>query len=86
MGKENEPLKNKRFVYDEEEDDFVRDKSEDGKVYTTLRNDAFVETDIKSAIEWLKEELEKGAESSEEFDYIWVDRIINEAFEDVIKK
>lgn len=41
--------------------------------------------DILSAIMWLKKELEKGAESSEEFDYIWVDKMINEAFFDLTK-
>jgi len=43
----------------------------------------FTKEEIKSAVLWLKKELEKGAESSEEFDYIWVDRMIDEAFEDV---
>jgi len=37
----------------------------------------------KKQIKELKLELEKGAESSEEFDYIWVDKLINQIFEDV---
>ena len=77
----NEPLKNKRFVYDEDEGDFVRDKSKDGKKYTTLRNDAFIETDIKSAVEWLKEQL-KPYEQHQLFDYVF--EKIDEAFPDLL--
>lgn len=40
-------------------------------------------SEIQKIRDELKTELEKGANKTEEFDYIWVDRLIDEAFKGV---
>ena len=44
----------------------------------------FAEEDVKSAVEWLKEELKKHNDRPQ-YNKEWVIELINKAFEDVIK-
>jgi hypothetical protein len=56
-----------------------------GKMYIISSNfgETALKKDVRSAVEWLKQELRKG---DEDWDCVWGDKIIDEAFEDVMKK
>ena len=76
-------LKGKIFVWDEEEDDFVRNK-QSNSYENPLGSDIIKVNDIESAIKWLKEQIEEAEPKFRDEDSII--SLINEAFEDVTKK
>ena len=77
-----EPLKNKIYIWDEEKDDWVRDKQP--RIYRTLPEQNVIEArDIKLAVEWLKKEIEDNPDWNDSADVQYLKGLIDEAFADV---